>query len=581
MKKGTKARRHEGTPGATAKHCVDARKVGAARVAPAASAPRPLTRRKTGRHLNDGGILLPYQRAWINDQAPMKLMEKSRRVGITWVESYDAVSTRFRGTQPRPINYTVTSHTEDQARLFIDYCRFWAKDLFGRIADTFTDEVEDQRTRRLGARHNLICPNGIYIRAISSNPHRIRGEGGDLFRDESAFHDEERAMEKASGPVIDWGGSVRCVSTHNGESTQFNSNVQRARRLLQALGHDPDRAPRDVAWETILRKAFELKLLPIYSYHRVTLEDALAQGLVGKINEKRAALGQGPLTDELFRMQCRAKCPDQAAYLEEYLCVAGTDKAAWLTHLMIELCEHDQCPQPGAELAGYAGGHCTVGVDVGRERDLTVIWVLEQVGDVHWTRQIVELKGLPLPEQQQRLEGVLHGIKWSSCVIDKTGIGLGLYEYTQRRVGGRVEGLNFTNQSKQALAVGIKQAFEERSVRIPPNNYTLRDDLHRVRKTTTPAGLVRFEGERTDEGHADRFWSLALALEGAKAGQAGLTSDDVALLSRVARGGDGETERRRDGRPIVNRQPSSVKRGGLLEVGAGLSGTRRAGQGVW
>ena len=520
------------------------------------AAPLPLTRKKTGKHLNQGGVLLPYQQEWINDLAPMKLMEKSRRIGITWAESYDATSTRFRRTQPRPINYTVTSHTEEQAFTFIDYCRFWAKDLFGRVADYFVDAVEDERTKRMGARHNLACPNNTYIRAISSNPNRIRGEGGDLFRDESAFHDEEREMEKASGPVIDWGGSVRCVSTHNGESSQFNANVKRARKLLRALGYDADAPPRGLPWETILRKAFELKLLPIYSYHRVTLKDALAQGLVAKINQKRLAMGQEPLTDELFEMQCRAKCPDQASYLEEYMCVPGSDKSAWLTHLMIELCEHDDCPQAGDGLVGYGGGYCVVGVDVGRERDLTVIWVLEPVGDVLWTRQVVELKGVPLPGQQRELEGVLRGVRFASCVIDKTGIGLGLFEYTQQHLGGRVEGLNFTNQSKQALAVGMKQAFEERSLRIPANNYALRDDLHRVRKSATPAGLVRFEGERTGDGHADRFWALALALEAAKGGSEGLSSDEVAALAAATR-----------------RMKDSDDR---LPVGA-----TRAGKGVW
>ena len=35
-------------------------------------------------------ILLPYQREWINDRAPVKVYEKSRRIGITWTESADA-----------------------------------------------------------------------------------------------------------------------------------------------------------------------------------------------------------------------------------------------------------------------------------------------------------------------------------------------------------------------------------------------------------------------------------------------------------------------------------------------------------
>jgi len=33
-----------------------------------------------------------------------------------------------------------------------------------------------------------------------------------------------------------------------------------------------------------------------------------------------------------------------------------------------------------------------------------------------------------------------------------------------------------------------------------------------VKKVTTSAGNIRFDAERTNDGHADRFWSLALAV---------------------------------------------------------------------
>src|SRR5512146_2646200 len=35
-------------------------------------------------------VLLPYQVRWIADDAPVKVAEKSRRVGITWAEAADA-----------------------------------------------------------------------------------------------------------------------------------------------------------------------------------------------------------------------------------------------------------------------------------------------------------------------------------------------------------------------------------------------------------------------------------------------------------------------------------------------------------
>ena len=34
-------------------------------------------------------VLLPYQQAWCADQSPVKLCEKSRRIGLSWGEAAD------------------------------------------------------------------------------------------------------------------------------------------------------------------------------------------------------------------------------------------------------------------------------------------------------------------------------------------------------------------------------------------------------------------------------------------------------------------------------------------------------------
>jgi phage FluMu gp28-like protein len=36
-------------------------------------------------------ILLPYQKAWIEDTAPVKVWEKSRRIGASYVEALASV----------------------------------------------------------------------------------------------------------------------------------------------------------------------------------------------------------------------------------------------------------------------------------------------------------------------------------------------------------------------------------------------------------------------------------------------------------------------------------------------------------
>ena len=455
---------------------------------------------------------IPYQQDWINDTSPLKLADKSRRTGLTFAEAYDATSTRFRRTSPRDMDYWLSSADESAGIEFIEYCSFWAKDLFGAIADYYVDHIEDPETKKIATAHCIRCPNGKRIVALTSNPRRFRSKGGDVCLDEIAFHDQPREMLKAAGPVTTWGGSLRLISTHNGEDSSFNQSVKRCRKLLTALGYDPNKPPR-LAWKLIADAAERQRLMPVYSYHRITIEDAIAQGLLDKINAKRLDVGVDGVSREEFLRECRMKCADEAAFLEEYMCQPSTDASAWLTYALIESCEHEACAGVDEGLVGYQGGICDVGVDVGRTENLTVIWVLENVGDVRWTRQVTRIRDKELPEQQDILLGILRDIKWRRCCIDKTGIGLGLYEYSKKVLGdSRIEGVHFTGPAKEAIAVGMKQAFESREVRICANDASVRDGLHKVRKTVLPGGGLRFDAANTAAGHADEFWGLGLAL---------------------------------------------------------------------
>jgi phage FluMu gp28-like protein len=79
-----------------------------------------------------------------------------------------------------------------------------------------------------------------------------------------------------------------------------------------------------------------------------------------------------------------------------------------------------------------------------------------------------------------------------------------------------VEGVTFTPKVKEALAYPVRSRMEDRGLRIPYDP-VIRADLRSVTKQTTEAGNIRFTAERTPDGHADRFWALALAVHAASA----------------------------------------------------------------
>ena len=41
---------------------------------------------------NPDAIFLPYQANWIKDQSRLKLMEKSRQIGLSWSTAYAAAT---------------------------------------------------------------------------------------------------------------------------------------------------------------------------------------------------------------------------------------------------------------------------------------------------------------------------------------------------------------------------------------------------------------------------------------------------------------------------------------------------------
>ncbi len=259
-----------------------------------------------------------------------------------------------------------------------------------------------------------------------------------------------------------------------------------------------------------------------------------------------------PITPE----QARAQALDKRAYDQNYECAFADENMTLLTHGLISaaeredvgfICEGDwsgeflqQCrtgfqsrTREDRQDARPTLGDIYVGVDVGRNRDLTVITVMEKIGDMHFVRGILRLAEMRLPDQQLRLGEVCRLPKFRRCCIDMTGIGLGLTEYSQDKFGqGRIHGINFastvpltkniasdgrareTVRVTEAMATELLSVYEDRRIQHPGDG-ELRDDLRKPEKRTSPGGRVSIAATRDEAGHADHFWSFALALEAA------------------------------------------------------------------
>lgn len=428
-------------------------------------------------------LLLPYQARWVKDVSRLKLAEKSRQIGWTWATAYGLVSRK--ALKSAQLDAWISSRDDIQARLFLEDCKNFAAILQAGAQDLGERAVDEGGH----SAYVLQFANGLRLHSMSSNPDAQAGKRGDRVLDEFALHPDPRKLYAIAYPGITWGGSMEIFSTHRGTANFFNE-------LVTEIKHKGN--PKQI------------------SFHRVTLQDALDQGFLAKLQAKLPKDDARQDMDEAEYFDfIRRGAPDEETFLQEYMCVPSDDNSAFLSYDLIASCEY----KPGEKWEvplEQCTGQLYVGVDVGRDHDLTVIWVLERILGVDFTRAMICMQKQTFDAQEKELYRVLELPGVRRCCIDCTGIGRQFAERAQRRFGEyRVEAVNFTGPVKEELAYPVKASFEDRTVRIP-NDPAIRADLRAIKKETTAAGNIRFTADRGKNGHADRFWGLALAKHAGK-----------------------------------------------------------------
>lgn len=422
--------------------------------------------------------LLPYQSRWVADTSGFKVIEKSRRIGLSWAEAYDSVMHAGAGIG----NVYYQSYALDMTRGFISDCVEWAAALqvgAEAVGETLVELGEGSAAPAF----RLPLASGKEIVAMTSAPRafRSRGRPGDrAVVDEAAFVDDLSEVLKAAMAFRIWGGAVHVMSTHNGEASAFNSLVGDIREK---------RRPG--------------------SLHTVTFAAAVREGL-GRRRFEATGREWTEEAEAAWILETRAEYGSAAA--EELDCVPSTG-VGWLAWAEIRAAE-----DPAAGIPERFGGQRTViGWDVARRRHLSVLWVIELVGGVAWTREAVELQGQPFADQDAALDRLVDRYRPGRIAIDQTGMGERVVEDAQRRHGRhRVEGVLMTGPTRLEAATALKRRFEDGAIRIPASD-AIRRDLRAVKRVAGPTGAPRLVADEAGtDGHADRFWALALACAAAE-----------------------------------------------------------------
>jgi phage FluMu gp28-like protein len=434
--------------------------------------------------------LRPYQQRWIDDDARFKGSVKSARIGYSYGTGIEAI---LDCLAHEATNWTILSAAKHQALEFIEQASKNVQAI-GAVADLSQEMYADE----LGATDIQVqiirFANGSRMRALPSNPRTARGYPGNAILDEFAHHEDSYAIFAAIARQVALGHKLRALSTPNGEQGKFFD-------LAKDFGLvDGAPAPNPLQRDD-------------WSWHWVDAHMAIKDGCPIDLHAMR----------NLFK--------DAEMFGQEFEGVFLKSVGSYLSLELITQAEDD-----GATTEWPADhtavGPLFAGIDVARDRDATILWIDEYLGDVAWSRLVLALYAMPFFADEGKPCQASILLPWvqmcTRTAMDATGLGVGLYDWLNMKVPGRVIGLNFAGTNDQGvriktdLATRLKGRLEKRLERLPRDPH-VRQEFQAIKKEVSGGG-VKFDAPRIEVdtpvaggkklkryAHADRFWAKAMS----------------------------------------------------------------------
>lgn len=429
-----------------------------------------------------------YQLDWIHNKNRFAIYEKSRRIGITFAEAYWS----FRRRLLVKSDHIFCSADYKTSQEFLGYVAKFAMATNVAIGQQFINEQAFTSER-------ITMPNGSRIIIVSSNPNALRGMGQgmtDLTWDEAAFHEHAEEWYRSALPISDWGGHFHIISTHNGSGTVFNQILKDARNK---------------------RNQFKV--------FRTTLEDAVAQGLCEKQPGAHRAIKDQEERRKFYLDQKRDSCLNAEMFNQEYMCEV-LSASSIVTEPLYDACIIPNFPV-GKENYGIdlnKSAPVVVGIDVGRTRDQTVIWAIEEGVDAkqinpklkrtYRTVLVRRLKNVPFQSQYEIISSLISHKAVKRVLIENNGIGMQLSEQLVAAFPSKVSAWS-TNSSNKAYAIERFAGWIAQNRIALPAEKEIKEDIMAMQRVISPTGKIAYEG-RTATSHCDAFMAATLALEAAE-----------------------------------------------------------------
>jgi phage FluMu gp28-like protein len=459
------------------------------------------------------GILMAHQRAWVEDQSPLKLAEKGRRTGVTFAEALDSTLIAAASRNAGGDHTWYLGDTTDKGLEFISVCARFAKSIARELVEIeeflFEDKQTDGASRFINA-YRIRFASGFQVAALSSNPANIRGLQGRVVIDEAAFHRNVAAVIDACNALLIWGGVIRIISTHNGALNPFNELIKETREGR----YD-------------------------YRIHRITFDDAVENGLYERVCLIRGWEATPEGKREWYARVRRSYGTRVEAMREELDAIPREGEGVLLPLAWIEAASRPdyvvkrwEAPAAGfvdlpehyrrAEMLDWLErelgpiiqtftadlGPFALGEDFGMRQDRTSFVIGYTAQDLsRHVPLIVELRQCPYDQQKQALYWIVERLpRFQKGILDANGNGMALAQEARQKFGPEtITELIATDAWHREFTPGFRSAFEDRTIFIPADR-DVRDDLRQI---TMIGGVgkvprdVRTKGTDGGRRHAD------------------------------------------------------------------------------
>jgi len=427
-----------------------------------------------------------YQIDWVEDRSNYKLAVKARQIGITFTTAVDefitALSWKESESSPHAPTIVFASPSQRQSNRLMDY--------FREIRLRFQKVYNRQIVFRKETEQRMIFPSGASIFSLPNNPYTVEGiDASKCIIDEVGNfqkNDGENMYQSMMGSLAAKGGSMAIFGKPRGR--------------------------RGVFWKLFDPYGEFSSKFSIHSFPYKVRADV----------DMRYRTSVAEQKERMTKME----------FASNYLCEFTEEDVLLFTYDLLDqqrrkydLWTLERFNKSGLPLYG--------GIDFAKKRSQTAVTFVEH-GDKETRVVFHEVTQIPFDKQVLWFIDLIKKFNPVKVLVDETGLGQPLLDTLQSHFATRVEGVIFTEKTKEKMALNCKNLFEEKKLIIPDND-DLIDQLHGIEKEVLESGRVRYTGKRTETDWLDdRAWSLFLACSQLSEGEWSFTVADTQTIKQVS-----------------------------------------------